>query len=227
MWSCALYTGPQVTEAAGGFAWLPVSWRLEIAEPSPRGLELLALGRQSYGSQSWNSPGGAGLGRDEPRKMWVPGGFRGGSLLCLGPRVSFTFWKLQATHLTVQLWLEAGNSSACLVHSCTPEQVRRKCLMKWVKRLQWQPFVASLSSYGHLALNHLSLILKALSSCDHLSHERQRSCAGSESLFAHDLKQVSRLEWFSVPQLPSPARKSWNLAPKPQTHPFPSPVSWL
>ena len=49
---------PQVTEAASGFAWLPVSWRLEIPEPSPCGLELLALGRQTYGSQSCNSPGG-------------------------------------------------------------------------------------------------------------------------------------------------------------------------
>ena len=121
--------GPQVTEAASGFAWLPVSWRLEIPEPSPCGLELLALGRQSYGSQSCNSPGAASLGRDEPKKMWVPGGFRGGGLLCLGPRVSFTFWKLQATHLTVQLWLETGNSSACLVHSCTPTDLTlSRCL---------------------------------------------------------------------------------------------------
>lgn len=45
---------------------------------------------------------------------------------------------------------------------------------------------------GHLALSHLSLFLKALSSCGHLSHERQSSCAAGESLFAHDLRPRSQ-----------------------------------
>ena len=35
---------PGVTEAARGFEWLPVSWRVQIPKRSPCGLELLGPG---------------------------------------------------------------------------------------------------------------------------------------------------------------------------------------
>ena len=123
----------RVTEAARGFSGSQSAGGCRSLSAHHVAWNCWALAWQSCGSQSCNSPGGAGLGRDEPRKMWVSGSCRGGSLICLGPGVVL----LPGSCRPPVLLSSFGWKLVVLRLSCSqlhpywpnPEQVLRKCLM--------------------------------------------------------------------------------------------------